>query len=318
MRAIKFNKDSFLLEIEKLHGLKYEYLIDDGALRYSDAISFICPIHGIQTQTMGNHLQHCNCLKCSNIAKHNKHRWSGEEFIEKATIIHNGLYTYNNVEYINSRTKVTINCSKHGDFKQTPTHHILGGGCPKCAIERSRVNKKLTTEDFINKASHEHNNKYDYSDVEYVNNAVKITIICPHHGKFIQAPGNHTQGDGCPKCARELSGYSRSTWKTQAEQSKNFDSFKLYLIRVFSLNTGEEFYKIGITFSTISKRFNNGNTTKLPYSYEVIDTIEGSSEYIYDLENELHRKYKHLSYMPNIKFKGCGECYVVDNNIVLK
>jgi len=45
-----------------------------------------------------------------------------------------------------------------------------------------------------------HNNKYDYSLVEYKNANIKIKIICLIHGIFEQEPGNHTQGQGCPKC----------------------------------------------------------------------------------------------------------------------
>ena len=39
--------------------------------------------------------------------------------------------------------------------------------------------KYLTTEQFIKKAQQIHNNKYDYSKVEYVNNRTKVCIICP-------------------------------------------------------------------------------------------------------------------------------------------
>jgi len=60
---------------------------------------------------------------------------------------------------------------------------------------------KLTTQDFIDRAGKVHGNKYDYSQVEYVNNKTKVKIICPHHGEIKQAPSNHMRGNGCPKCA---------------------------------------------------------------------------------------------------------------------
>ena len=41
---------------------------------------------------------------------------------------------------------------------------------------------QLTTEQFIEKARKIHGDKYDYSKVNYVNNRVKIIIICPKHG----------------------------------------------------------------------------------------------------------------------------------------
>lgn len=62
------------------------------------------------------------------------------------------------------------------------------------------MGKKLTTEEFIEKANVKHNNEYDYSQVEYINNIVKIKIICKKHGIFEQIPNSHLNSRGCPKC----------------------------------------------------------------------------------------------------------------------
>lgn len=42
--------------------------------------------------------------------------------------------------------------------------------------------------------------KYDYSNVDYINNHTKVRIICPKHGEFLQTPNSHLSGKGCPKC----------------------------------------------------------------------------------------------------------------------
>lgn len=60
-----------------------------------------------------------------------------------------------------------------------------------------------TQEDFIKKANEVHDNKYDYSLVEYVKTSVKVKIICPIHGVFEQAPNKHLAGQGCKQCGRE-------------------------------------------------------------------------------------------------------------------
>ena len=56
-------------------------------------------------------------------------------------------------------------------------------------------------ENFILKANAKHNNKYDYSKVNYINSKTKICIICPEHGEFLQTPASHINGRGCPLCA---------------------------------------------------------------------------------------------------------------------
>lgn len=61
---------------------------------------------------------------------------------------------------------------------------------------------KLKT--FIDKAKNIHEDKYDYSKVEYVNAHVPVVIICKKHGEFNQAPMAHTsQKQGCPICGLE-------------------------------------------------------------------------------------------------------------------
>lgn len=119
-----------------------------------------------------------------------------EQFIEKAKKVHGNKYDYSKVQYINSSTKVEIICPKHGSFWQSPNNHLSKArGCPEC-----NGGVTLTKEKFVEKAQLVHNNKYDYSQVNYINSQTKVTIICPIHGEFEQLPSNHLQGKGCPNC----------------------------------------------------------------------------------------------------------------------
>ena len=60
--------------------------------------------------------------------------------------------------------------------------------------------KKLSTEEWIQKAKKVHGDKYDYSKVKYYNAHTKVCIICPIHGEFWQTPASHLMGNACPKC----------------------------------------------------------------------------------------------------------------------
>lgn len=56
---------------------------------------------------------------------------------------------------------------------------------------------------FINQAKEIHGDKYDYSNVNYVNASVKVLIICPIHGDFLQTPNAHlnkSRKRGCQRC----------------------------------------------------------------------------------------------------------------------
>ena len=64
--------------------------------------------------------------------------------------------------------------------------------------------KRLTTEQFIERAKLIHGNKYDYSLVEYIRTTTKVKIICPIHGMFEQKPSEHIyDACGCQKCGLE-------------------------------------------------------------------------------------------------------------------
>jgi len=120
-----------------------------------------------------------------------------EIFIEKAKAIHGDKYDYSKIIYKNAKTKIIIGCNDHGDFEQTPSNHLSGYNCQKCAN-----NGKMTTEQYVSKATIAHKNKYDYSKVNYVNSDKKIIIICKQHGEFEQNPDFHLNRKcGCPKCA---------------------------------------------------------------------------------------------------------------------
>ena len=69
-----------------------------------------------------------------------------------------------------------------------------------------RMTKRLDTAQFITKAKKLHGERYDYSQVLYVNNQTKVGIICPEHGFFEQKPSNHLSGSGCIKCGFKNAG----------------------------------------------------------------------------------------------------------------
>lgn len=232
-----------------------------------------------------------------------------EQFIKKAKEAHGDTYDYNSVIYISIKTKVAIDCSTHGKFYQTPEKHLKGQGCSKC----SRKHKK-TTEEFVEEAKKVHGNKYDYSKAFYTRNRDKIKIICKKHGQFFQNPINHLLGYGCDECGREITtkysknnptGWSYTNWKKAGERSKNFDSFKVYIIKCW--NENEEFYKIGKTFTTIEKRFKN--KTYMPYNWKKVQVFKGGAKEMSILEKKLQKNNKKHKYTPKNNFKGVNECY---------
>lgn len=70
--------------------------------------------------------------------------------------------------------------------------------------------KKLTTSEFVSKSRTIHGDKYDYTNVLYINAHTPTSIICHKHGEFFQSPDNHLHGKGCKKCAIEKQAFHLS------------------------------------------------------------------------------------------------------------
>ena len=184
------NKTIFIINnFKKVHGDKYDYSLVE-YINTNTKVKIICHKHGIFEQRVLGHLEGKGCSKCKG-----RHRYTTEEFINKAKEIHGDKYDYSLVEYIKTKVKVKIICSEHGIFEQTPHDHINNSGCSKCSGRH-----RYTTEEFINKVKEIHGDKYDYSLVEYINNRTKVKIICSEHGIFEQIAESHYKC-GCSKCS---------------------------------------------------------------------------------------------------------------------
>jgi len=120
-----------------------------------------------------------------------------EEFIKKAKKVHGDTYDYSLIEYKNNQIRIDIICRKHGVFKQAPCKHLQGRICPYCS------GGKIHKSEFIKKSNDIHNNKYDYSFVEFSSVKEFVKIICPIHGDFLQMVDAHMNSNGCPSCGSE-------------------------------------------------------------------------------------------------------------------
>lgn len=186
----KQTTEEFIYKANITHGNKYNYsLSKQNGL--NKKITIICPIHGNFEQISGNHLNGQGCKKCFIENK----KFNNDIFINKANSVHNNFYNYSKLKYKTIKDKITIICPIHGDFEQIGQNHLQGKGCSNC-----NGGGKKTIIEFIEKANIKHNNFYNYSIVEYINDKIKIDIICPLHGNFKQQPNSHLNGKGCPIC----------------------------------------------------------------------------------------------------------------------
>jgi len=121
--------EQFIKDAKKIHGDLYDYTKAE-YINTSTKIEIIHPVHGSFWQTPANHLrgQGHPVAGRRNISK--SLRLTTEEFIERAKKVHNGLYDYRKVEYVNNSTKVIITHPELGDHLIRPADHLKGQGHP--------------------------------------------------------------------------------------------------------------------------------------------------------------------------------------------
>lgn len=160
-----------------------------------------CPIHGDFSTIAYDFLKGHGCSDCGIDIIKQKRRKKQEDFIADCKAVHGDRYDYSQTIYRGKRQKVTIICREHGPFEQWPTNHLNGEGCKWCKRDMQKDLFSMGCEEFISKARAVHGDKYDYSQVVYINNKTNVTVICPEHGPFEVMPQDHIQKkNGCPKC----------------------------------------------------------------------------------------------------------------------
>lgn len=193
--------EEFVRKAREVHGDKYDYSCTVYRTVHGD-IEYICPIHGKIKQEANSHLRGHGCPYCSfggikgNVKGNNY-------FVQRATKIHKGFYSYEKTKYLGWYEKVEITCPIHGSFWQEAGTHLSGYGCPKCGYDKTHNSNKGTKEDFIRKAIKKYGDEYDYSLVDYKGCNTPVDIICKKHGVFKMTPTYHLSGHRCPKCVSE-------------------------------------------------------------------------------------------------------------------
>ena len=193
---------------------------------YKSRITVSCNLH--QCCFVVNALAFLNhgsgCRKCTDMRDKIKDArpFSDQDptqiFIQKAIGVHGDRYSYDNVEYVDCETKVSITCSEHGEFETTPTQHISRkSDCPKCGIRKASTTRMHTLEDFVVLARKEHGALYDYTATTYTGYNCQLTIICRQHGAFEQSPQDHLRGSGCPICGKTVA-YTSDTFVARATE----------------------------------------------------------------------------------------------------
>ena len=151
-------------------------------------------------------------------------KYTKEEYIKEYNLFHNYKYDYSLIDV--NDVKIKIICPAHGIFEQNKSSHKKYG-CWKCSVINRSLSQSMGRDKFIKESIRIHKIKYDYTLVSYKNYQSKVIIICKNHGEFLQTPGSHLNGNGCPKCGTEsMSLKQKHSIEDFIKESNKFHDYK--------------------------------------------------------------------------------------------
>ena len=295
MRKV-WTKERFINEANALHNYKYSYDNSD-FVNMTTSIQIQCPIHGVIHQLPKQHLKSSGCIKCGRAIQASKRRKTLQEFIKQADKVHNKLYDYTKVTYVNDSIDVSIICPEHGEFEQAPGSHLVGRKCPQCALKQRAQKRIYSFEHFKEKAEEVHGNEFTYDPTTYTMYSDTTKIRCNTcNTTFETTPIHHVrEGTKCPKCT-----------------GRGFDKTKptyLYYLKI-TTEEGQVLYKIGITNKTVNERFPLKDLAKIEVVKQKL-YVKGTDAI--NWETKLKRKYKEFQYKgPDILSSGNTELFTED------
>lgn len=217
--------EQFIKEAKQVWGDKYDYSLTE----YKGALKKLKIIYDgiIFEQTASSHLKYAPEL-----------RMNKEYFIKLAKYKWGDRYDYSLVEYKDCKSKVKIVLKETNElFEQTPFNHLQ--------YSPENINKRKSTEQFINESNAVHDFRYNYDKSDYISNQTKVTITCPVHGDFTQRPLSHIQGNGCPNCNES---------KGEKEIAKFLDKYNIFYERQKKFHDCRNIFELPFDFYIPSAR----------------------------------------------------------------
>ena len=282
-QVLSSRQDKCLLKFKEVHGTRYNYS-NVVYHKNSEKVIIICKEHGEFRQTPNNHKAGRGCPKCACLK-------SKEAVFDEFKEAHGDRYDYSKANYVKDKTKLTIICKEHGEFRQTPNNHKNGHGCPKCALEN-----RVTQEHVIEQFQKVHGDRYNYSKVKYKSYKDEVTIICKEHGEFRQTVEGHYNGNNCKKCRIYHSYYRDRKYYTNKKTIFYYIYFPEYNL-----------YKPGLTVTSVKDRYGSDKNIKYEILYEEVFTNGADA---WDKEQEL--------LINSIEYKYIGEKILKSGNTELR
>lgn len=223
-------------EIEGIINSKYtekdnytKEFIRKGILRFGDIFDYsktvrvdnnrtkviiTCPTHGDFKIDPQYFVSSRFCKGCPECNPGKSTRKTQERFLAEISNKFPQYIATNNTKYVNNSTKIELHCTIHNTtFQITPGNLLFGKcGCKSCSQEKYKESTRKFVESKLISDINTRFPEYDTSEVHYVDQHTKITLICKHDNTrfsiFYDSISSMLYGNYnvlCPECRKKIS-----------------------------------------------------------------------------------------------------------------
>ena len=190
----------FTYEQVKSYIENYDYkLLSSEYHRNSEKLEMKCPNGHTCWISFSNFKRGKRCKTCSRLSGNKKKRTSYEYVVSFIEYYDYRLMTPKE-NYSTTSGEINLICPKGHEFKSTFNRFKSGHRCPMCAVEKRKIQQKLTYEDV---KSYIEDNDYRLLSKYYQNAHQKLKLICPKGHEIDITWNDFKNGCGCVYCYRE-------------------------------------------------------------------------------------------------------------------
>lgn len=245
-------------------------------------VEVICKEHGSFHTTPNRLLNGCGCMKCYDARRGKSLKLNYAKFKKKLLEQDKGHLSIKDEDYKDINSPLVFTCSIHGVQEINKAYNLIENiyGCPKCG-NKIGSSKNITSLEEIKKSLfNKFRDKVTIVDSSYTFSTTEATFICQEHGEYKHIVrsvlGNKYP---CKKCAYKYGESGRAYYDKPTT---------LYYIKL--IKDKIEYFKLGITTQSISKRFHNTPQENVTYQIIATKTFEMGRK-AYFLEQRLLRQY---------------------------
>ena len=281
-KSLKLTKsnDTF---IKQMQDISPEYDYSKVVYKNStEKVEVICKEHGSFFIRPTELLRGRGCTKCYNARRGKSLELTYDKFKKKLLEQDKGHLSIKDEDFKDSNSPLVFTCSIHGVQYTNKAYNLIENiyGCPKCGNKIGSSKNITPLEEIKKKLFNKFRDKVYIVDSSYISSTTEATFICQEHGEYKNIVTNVLGNKyPCNKCADKYGENDKAYYDKPTT---------LYYIKLIKGN--EEYFKLGITTQTISKRF--FKTSQENVTYQIIATKTFPTGILaYHLEQRLLHQY---------------------------